>query len=75
MGLVGTTGGPDEDNKGGNNKKNNQAPTSRPSQLPKPKPDPNYSPAKLLEKYEYLKRVTLTNIPKLWPALEFQRPQ
>jgi len=71
MGLVGTTGGPDEDNKGGNNKKNNQAPISRPSQLPKPKPDPNYSPAKLLEKYEYLKRVTLTNIPKLWPALEF----
>ena len=33
--------------------------------------NPNYSPARLLEKYECLKRVTLTNIPKLWPALEF----
>ena len=55
MGLAGTTGGLD----GNDNKKNNQAPTSH------PKPDPNYSPARLLEKYECLKKVTLTNIPKL----------
>ncbi len=61
MGLVGATGGLD----GSDNKKNNQAPTSH------PKPDPNYLPARLLEKYECLKKVTLTNIPKLWPALEF----
>jgi hypothetical protein len=71
MGLVGATGGPDSNNKGNNNKENNQGPTSKPSQLPKPKPDPNYSSARLLEKYEYLKKVTLANIPKLWPALEF----
>jgi hypothetical protein len=73
MGLVGTTGGLDDNNKCSNNKKNNRGQTSKPSQLPKPKPkpDPNYSPAKLLEKYEHLKRVTLANISKLWPALEF----
>jgi hypothetical protein len=59
MGLAGTTGGLDD------NKKNNQTPISR------PKPDPNYSEAKLLEKYEYLHQITLTNIPKLWSALEF----
>lgn len=67
MGLVGTTGGLDDNDKR-DNKKNNQAPTSQPSQLPKP--DPNYSSAKLLEKFKYLQGVTLTNIPKLWPALE-----
>ena len=72
MGLVGTTGGLDDNNKGATIKKNNQGRT-KPSQLPKPKPkpDPNYSPAKLLEKYECLKEVTLANIPKRWPALEF----
>lgn len=70
MGLVGTTGGLDilDDNDKNDDKKNNQAPSSQLPQLPKP--DPNYSPAMLLEKYEYLQRVTLTNIPKLWPALE-----
>ena len=67
MGLVGTTGGLDDNDKR-DNKKNNQAPTSQPPPLPKP--DPNYSSAKLLEKYKYLQGVTLTNIPKLWPALE-----
>jgi len=61
MGLAGTTGGLD----GNDNKKNSQEPTS------KPKSNPNYSPTKLLEKYEHLQQVTLTNIPKLWPALEF----
>ena len=68
MGLVGATGG-FGNYKATNNKKNNQGPTSQPPPLPKP--DPNYSSAKLLEKYKYLQGVTLTNIPKLWPALEF----
>ena len=76
MGLVGLTGGlcnDDGNHKGNNSKKNSQVPPSQQPSSPRelPKPDPNYSPAKLLEKYEHLRRVTLTNIPKLWPALEF----
>jgi hypothetical protein len=74
MGLVGTTGGLriTDDNKDDHNKSNHVS-SSQSTQSPPalPKPDSNYSPEKLFEKYERLKMVTLTNIPKLWPALEF----
>lgn len=67
MGLVGSTGGlcnDDGNHKGNNSKKNSQVPPSQQPSSPRelPKPDPNYSPAKLLEKYEHLRRVTLPEV-------------
>ena len=71
MGLVGTTGGLDipKDNDKNDNIKNNQGPSSQlqncQSQIQIIR-QPSCRKIRI-----YFQRVTLTNIPKLWPALEF----